>query len=392
MTKALAYPSITSVPAILASGALRACLFLIMVLIGGQAALAGGFDFVQTTGRAVIQHQDGESEARMMALEDALYTAALQGGAQIDGFSLIATDTAIDDHFVVRPASRILDYRIVNEVVADQHYEVTIEAAIGDLPEAECRARNYSNVTVYAPSIQVAATAPSWTAPFAEMITRDVVALLDEQPSLNLRNAMATKLNPAVLARSNDSFDYAALTNGRVRVERGDYAIVPIIRLSGERSKGIFRSSYTMTMELSLRLLSGQDYAAQFDHVMTRVIKIDQESLIRAIDVISRPKRPAILAEMRAPLTDFVHDFAVRLQCLPLKATLDYAAGNLTVPLGTHHGVGVNSLAVATGTDTPWQILRVSAVERMTATLTPLNSQRDRSGLAGQMIEFMELR
>ena len=58
---------------------------------------------------------------------------------------------------------------------------------------------------------------------------------------------------------------------------------------------------------------------------------------------------------------------------------------------GTHHGVGVNSLAVASGTDTPWQILRVSAASPMTATLTPLNSQRGAAGLAGQAIEFMEL-
>ena len=133
-----------SARAILAPQVLCAALAMMFVLLGGLQASAGGFEFVQTTGRAVIMHQDAEQEARMMALEDALYTAALQGGAEINGFSIITTDTAIDDHFVVRPASRILDYRIVNEVVEEEHYAVTIEAAVGDLPDAQCQARGHS--------------------------------------------------------------------------------------------------------------------------------------------------------------------------------------------------------------------------------------------------------
>jgi hypothetical protein len=382
----------TSAPVGLTTGALRVFLAAFLMLIGGQGLHAGGFDFVQTTGRAVIMHQDMEQEARMMALEDALYLAALQGGAQINGFSLIATDTAIDDHFVVRPASRILDYRIVNEVIAEEHYEVTIEAAVGELPEIECQAREHSNVTVYAPTIGVKSTAPPWSRQFADVVLDDMVMQLDQEPTLNLQNASRTKLDSAALARSNDSFDYTALTTGRVRVGRGDYAIIPEIRLSGDRSHGSFSSNYTMTMQISLRLLSGVEYEELFDHTMTHVIKIEQNSLIRSLDVITRPKRQAILAAMRTPIANFVTDFSRKLKCRPLKVELEYANGNLTAPLGTRHGVGVNSLAIALGTDTPWQILRVSAAGPLSATLTPLNSRRDVANLAGQMIEFMELK
>ena len=369
------------------------CISLAMMfaLLGGLQAIASGFEFVQTTGRAVIMHQDAEQEARMMALEDALYTAALQGGAEINGFSIITTDTAIDDHFVVRPASRILDYRIVNEVVEEEHYAVTIEAAVGDLPDAQCQARGHSNVTIYAPTIRVAATAPAWTRQFADMAIRDVVIMLDEQPSLNVQVATGTKLDPASLARSNDEFDYTALTSGRVRVSRGDYAIIPQINLFGEVTRGFALSNQRMTMQLNLRLLAGEGYETLLEHQLTKVIEIEQSSLIRSLDVVSRPKRHAILAEMRAPIAGYISEFATKLLCRPVRSTLNYADGILTIPLGTHHGVGVNSLAVASGIDTPWQILRVSAASPMTATLTPLNNQRQTAGLAGQAIEFMEL-
>ena len=44
---------------------------------------------VTVTGRAAIMHKDAVDEARDMALEDALYYAALKGGAKIDGFSSV---------------------------------------------------------------------------------------------------------------------------------------------------------------------------------------------------------------------------------------------------------------------------------------------------------------
>jgi hypothetical protein len=46
---------------------------------------------------------------------------------------------------------------------------------------------------------------------------------------------------------------------------------------------------------------------------------------------------------------------------------------------------------VATGTDTPWQMMRVDSVDRMTSTLVPLNSNRDLQRLAGRTVEFMEV-
>ena len=82
-----------------------------------QAAMGkSGMRFTETTGRAVVTDPAMEQEARMMALEDALYLAALEGGARIDGFSAVMTNSALEDHFVIRPASRILDYTITGRL------------------------------------------------------------------------------------------------------------------------------------------------------------------------------------------------------------------------------------------------------------------------------------
>jgi hypothetical protein len=60
----------------------------IFALLTGMHALAGdGLRMVTATGRAVINDQAAPHEAKNIALEDALYLAALRGGAKIDGFS-----------------------------------------------------------------------------------------------------------------------------------------------------------------------------------------------------------------------------------------------------------------------------------------------------------------
>ena len=121
--------------------------------LGSDSARADGFRFAETTGRAVIMGPESQQEARLLALEEALYLAALEGGAKINGFSAVMSSTAIDDHFVVQPATRILDYTVINEMVDDTHYTVSIRAAIGALPRSSCAMRRSINMTVFKPLV-----------------------------------------------------------------------------------------------------------------------------------------------------------------------------------------------------------------------------------------------
>ena len=97
-----------------------------------HASLQNSFQFTTATGRAAITENVTEELARVRALEDALYLAALQGGAKINGFSAVATDTSVQDHFVIRPSSKILDYTILSENKIETQIEVTIRAAVGN--------------------------------------------------------------------------------------------------------------------------------------------------------------------------------------------------------------------------------------------------------------------
>ena len=73
------------------------------------------FKQVEATGRSVVI--DGNIEvSRKRALEDALYLAALKGGADVNGFSAINSSTIINDQSVIRATNRVIDFKILNSL------------------------------------------------------------------------------------------------------------------------------------------------------------------------------------------------------------------------------------------------------------------------------------
>ena len=72
------------------------------------------FKQIEATGRAVIVPDDIQV-SRKRALEDALYLAALKGGADINGFSAITSNTVINDQSVVTATNRVIDFKIIKE-------------------------------------------------------------------------------------------------------------------------------------------------------------------------------------------------------------------------------------------------------------------------------------
>ena len=360
-------------------------------ILGATAGQAGGMRFTETTGRAAIIDPAMEQEARMIALEDALYLAALEGGARIDGFSAVMTDSSLEDHFVIRPASRILDYTITNEVIDDLHYQVSIRAAVGDLPKGTCLHRRDVNLTVFAPKITHGKAVAAEAGPMAPQVISALIETIEAHPGINAIRATDTVLDPARLARTTDQFDYQALTTGVTRVSRGDFALTPEITLTSRRVRNGLDRRDDMLVSIEMHLFAGETYIP-VDHFESRQqITTRLRSPFRTVNILGQPRRPVILDAMRAPVAALVDDMAAKLQCAPLSATMSVVDGKLSVPIGSYHGMRENALAVASGTDTPWQILRVTSVAPMSSVLTPLNEKRDINTLAGRTAELMEV-
>jgi len=93
----------------------KVLLFFILVLTVSVNAYGkqndSKFRKVEATGRAILIEGNLEV-SRKRAIEDALYIAALKGGAKVRGFSAIGADTIINEQSVVSAASKVIDFKL----------------------------------------------------------------------------------------------------------------------------------------------------------------------------------------------------------------------------------------------------------------------------------------
>lgn len=346
--------------------------------------------YTEATGRAVIVHEETKAEARMLALEDALYLAALQGGAQIDGFSAVSADTSLSDHFVIRPASMIMDYAVINEVEDETHYSVTIRAVIGEKPEQQCQ-RSRVNATMYKPMIKINPKVPSWAAAHAHMMVKEILAEVDNHPQIKMTNASNRSFSAKNLSNTNDDFDYMALTSGKTHVHDGDFAIVPEIYIDHARNaNGVIRMEH-LTVTFVMNGFHGKTYMPAFSESIIAEIPFSTKTPFRAINHLTKSSRTERTAALSQPIPYFVNAATEAMLCQPLIATLAKQGDMLTVPFGRQQGLNENSLAVANGGDTGWTVLKITALNDQSATLSPLDTSHNISILEGKSVEFMEL-
>jgi hypothetical protein len=94
------------------------------------------FKEVEATGRAVLVVDDIQI-SRKRALEDALYLAALKGGADINGFSAITSNTVINDQSIVTATNKVIDFKILKEEQDKEFLSIKISAIVGGRTSAK---------------------------------------------------------------------------------------------------------------------------------------------------------------------------------------------------------------------------------------------------------------
>lgn len=362
----------------------------IFALSTGTHVLAGeGLRMVSATGRAVINDQAALHEAKNIALEDALYLAALKGGAKIDGFSSVQADTSLDDHFVVRPSSEILDYRIVNEIKDDLHYEVTVEAAVGKIAQPACHDRAAGHLTMFAPTMSMTRSVPGWLSTMPSMMMVDLYHQLENTTNLTLYNEGATVLDPVQMKR-DARYDYNALMNGKAAIHDGDFAFATNIALESFSDGSAFGQSQHLRAIITTSLYAGSQLTPLGEVLNEIKLKLGERSPSLLISKLSTTKRDKVKAALLSGLQNHAKAIASATLCLPLKAVIKLEDDKLHVNLGMRQGIQVNRLAMVSGVSSKWSVLRVIEAGDGYSILEPLSRQRKPVDLNGKLATFLE--
>ena len=356
-------------------------------------SVAFPLEMVRTTGRAIIESMESKDEARMQALDEALYLAALKGGAKIDGISAVETNSALSENFVIRPISGIIDYTIIDEGQTDEHYSVTVLAAVGEMENASCKIDSVINLTTYKPLLQVGANSPAWMQTKVKNIYSRLLSELINSPNFNIQRAEDAVLDIDKLKSTDDSFDYEALTEGRTRIKAGNYALrTEIIVLNGTSFKAdlIQSSSENLTMSVKSSIFRGEDYKPIFTQLDEIAVLFKQTGASRVVNIMGSPSRDSIVSDLEKLVPTHVEKVKSKLKCQPLTANLRVEGERLVVKIGESNGVRFSSLAVVEKASAQWTLLRVVELGNDYTILETLDKVENLKSLNGLEIKFLQ--
>lgn len=354
-----------------------------------RAAEAAGREvapqLVTVTGRAVIGPA-GRDAARRAAMEDALYLAALEGGADLDAYSLTENGILVGESVLLRPASRILDFEILSEREADQRFEVELRAWVGTSPLVGVEPhRRAVSVLAITPDLAVSPDAPAWMPEVLEQVFPRLVDAARAVPSVQV-GTRAVTLEELASAGQDKSFDYAAIMAGATSVA-GLPDGTQALHLALEASAGRMRGAVLLRGALSLR--DGPGLAPVARQPIEAEITFMPGSPIRALNVLNATSREGvadeIVAQIAAGLASVLEAYATR----PLTARLVRAGEDLQVPLGRRDGLSTRSLGFVEGGETPWGVLRIVELGEGQARLRPVNALRASDALIGREVRFI---
>ena len=371
--------------------------FVALVLTGLPAVVqAETFRFVDVTGRAALHHTADAAinidKARRLALEEALYLAALEGGADISGFQATISDLIVSDELVVRPAGSILNFSITDEAEKGDHYIVSIRAAVGRLPESACQNRMFSKVTVFAPRIEIDRAVPPGLASQVPVLLNSMIENLQGQQTLGLTLALNTPYTPSTGFAVPAAFDYRAITSGRKSVDNGDFAVVPVIVLKHRKTGSMLKKDEEVILQISLNVLEGGAEVPSFTLDEQIILPLGSETPLRSLDILTRPRLETQVAGLLAPAGPLAERLATAINCRKLVSTLQLEDGNLVIPIGSNQGVRADAMGVLDDPTKPVQFLTIARLEPSRTLLAPLNPSVSAASLAGRTIEFLEFK
>ena len=372
--------------------------FLIYLIILFPILANAQVKFVEVTGRAVLE-EEAPLLSKNSALEDALYLAALQGGAKIAGYSIVDNFTNLKEQIVVRPTSGILDYNIIDEMISDQHYEVTIKALVGQRQEkVGCSARPKSTLISFAPKIFVNQQSPAWSQHLPKNIYNNILGSLSEFENLKIINASNTSLNDNNKKLKLNEFDYNVLTGNIVNYQPADFALETDILIEPTQH---LHSTNLSTLQL-------EDYLKVTTKVIIKDINSNKEvfttsriamsyigprkTLFKTINVLSRPNRDNIITSLISSVSDLPEEINENLKCINLISIAQPSRmeNSIKIDLGLNQGISEGNLALSESDITPFAVFEVVKADQNSSILEPLNTSRDIKSYYGKAITFME--
>ncbi len=372
------------------------CFLTTLVLLVSSFSFATenkNFREVEATGRAVLIDKNIEI-SRKRALEDALYLAALKGGADVNGFSTINSNTVINEQSIVRPTNKVIDFKIIDEKQDKQFLTIKINAIVGNKKSLQnCRKRPI-NITVFKGLLEVETAVPSELSRKMSVWSNEVFDIIERLPNVRVVNKTTDTLDKIINSSSNPAFNYDAIINGLPQIQAGDYSVVPELKLIENNENNNF---HHYLLRINFKTYKGNEFTVIPSKMYDLPIKYKLKSNFQFIRNVSTLDTDLIDQKAREHMIFAANRFLKELHCSPLEARIKFVDNKLQVNIGKKQGLKYKQIGLVKGLNIQNSMLSNSSVILHTnnvfennSTVLPLNDAINLKSLDNLIVEFVE--
>lgn len=352
------------------------------------------FRNVEATGRAILI--EGKIDvSRKRALEDALYIAALKGGANINGFSAIGSNTIINDQAIVSAANRVIDFKIIKETQEKEFLSIKIAAIVGgDLSSKNCKVRPI-NISLFKGTFNVGSDVPSILSRKMSLWFNHSYDIISKTSNVNVIDYRNKLIDAVIKSNINSSFDYHALTEGVPFIQSGDYSLVPNLTLTKNNFEENNFSNYLF--QISFKIYKGSDFTLLPLKTYNFPIKYNLNSKFKFLKNISTLNINSVDEMIKKQLVKVTKSIFQDLHCRPLEGKLLLINGELKVDIGSKQGLKSKQIGIVRGLKIKNSMLNNSSVilhaeyiGKNNSKLLPLNDNIKLETLDNLIVEFVE--
>lgn len=355
------------------------CFFL---LSGAHSiVLAAEISAVTASGRAALSSQSVE-KVRRIALEDALYLAAISAGTEISGAAISSNGVLVRDVISLNTNAQLVDFSILAEQKTETHYEVSVEAFFAKKSRTKCQNPRYPSIFLLKPNSHVASNVHIRYRELAGNVSNQLHDfLLQTYPGITIDKPILSLEDYRKSISKNRLFSYSALQTNQPVTASADFIVEPVVRVV--RSGKFLNTDVKMTVFLGSNLSKHETYESRLTS------KLPEKSPFKTINVLT-PKDIGLDTELLIETVERLNHDLTKIACKPLEARLQTDAGQLTFPFGQDVGLKTGSLAYVTGGNESWSLLEVRQVLPTSSFMVPINNLQNKSKFVNQTIRIIE--
>ena len=352
------------------------------------------------SGRAIkLEGYDDQTED--MALEAALYQAALQAGSSVEGYSSSSNGNLVDEQTFIRTDARIMDYVVLSREDDGESITVTVEAVaatniIEDMFSEETNSRrerhidNFDKDSIFffplkrkytkpsclklslihlhliEPEYNISLNVPDWSLGMPTKISESFYQFLDRNDGIHLKDKNFVR--SVFEAGNNKNYNYSNLAYMSETPKPNEFYLAFKVEIDGSKNGKFLRKKFVnMTVEVSVLNFDRSKiiYEKSVSHKINRGFGIGWSQ------VDSLLKKPTNDSEkdIYRILDWLVKDIRAEVGCLPSIIPIQEVGSFYRANIGFNDGVQTGDLAVINnhsskgGDVTPWIIIVAESVE-----------------------------